>query len=505
MLQRLNERIQGVLAWIVITVIALTFTLFGIDYYMQSRSSSTDVAEVNGEGISKSMFERVYQRLRQQAMGSSFKADQASTLKKQAIDSLTLQMVALQSAKSLGFHVTDLQANATILGIPQFQKDAHFSPQLYQQALSAMMFSSEAFQQEVKQSLLLSQQQFAFLGTEFVLNSEIHRYVQLLNETRDYDYLIVPMTLFQQPSFSEPVLREYYSKHKDEFKTPAQVSITYVLLSSDEVKSTIQVNEEALQQRYAETDQKKPFEQVKESLRSQLLNEQAQSQFSKALEQMTELSYQNPDDLTAVANALHLPIQHTGPFSREGGQDALTKIPALLDAAFSRDVLLLKNNSEPLQLDNGRVLVLRIDKEFPAAYQPFEQVKANIQQRLSLQVAQEATKRAGQEIISGKMPAALKTLAWKSITAATRDVGGEQPGLRALAFDIAHVHQLAGKTLPNGDYAVVRLQTIHPGQWNEKDQSKKASIVRSLEMAYGSVAYDLYQKSLFEQAKIKLN
>ena len=46
MLQKLNERIQGVVAWLVIILIAITFTLFGVDYYLQSHQTSN--AKVSG-------------------------------------------------------------------------------------------------------------------------------------------------------------------------------------------------------------------------------------------------------------------------------------------------------------------------------------------------------------------------------------------------------------------------------------------------------------------------
>lgn len=47
MLQKLNEHIQGVVAWLVIILIAITFTLFGVDYYFQSRQISDAKVIVN--------------------------------------------------------------------------------------------------------------------------------------------------------------------------------------------------------------------------------------------------------------------------------------------------------------------------------------------------------------------------------------------------------------------------------------------------------------------------
>lgn len=66
MLQMLNERLKGVISWVIAVLIGFTFALFGLDYYMQSHVSAT-MATINGQVISKQDFEHQYQRIRQQA------------------------------------------------------------------------------------------------------------------------------------------------------------------------------------------------------------------------------------------------------------------------------------------------------------------------------------------------------------------------------------------------------------------------------------------------------
>ena len=189
MLQKLNERIQGVVAWVVIILIAITFTLFGLDYYMQSRHESSAQVEVNGQPITKQALELNYRRTRQLRDPSQMTAASENQLKQQILDEMIVNNVSMQSARASGFEVGVVQANSAILSIPQFQKDGHFSTDRYQQALNGALFTPESFQKEVRQGMLLNQQRFAFVGTSFALPSEIQQFVKLYMQTRDYDYL----------------------------------------------------------------------------------------------------------------------------------------------------------------------------------------------------------------------------------------------------------------------------------------------------------------------------
>lgn len=64
MLQKLNERIQGVVAWLVVILIGFTFTLFGVDYYLQSHHTSTSKVTVNEYPLTEQAFETNYRRAR---------------------------------------------------------------------------------------------------------------------------------------------------------------------------------------------------------------------------------------------------------------------------------------------------------------------------------------------------------------------------------------------------------------------------------------------------------
>ena len=115
MLQKLNERIQGVVAWVVIILIAITFTLFGLDYYMQSRHETNAQIEVNGQPITKEAFELNYRRTRQLRDPSQMTVASENQLKQQIMDEMIVNNVSMQSARSNGFEVGVVQANAAIV------------------------------------------------------------------------------------------------------------------------------------------------------------------------------------------------------------------------------------------------------------------------------------------------------------------------------------------------------------------------------------------------------
>ncbi|KTC65445.1 peptidyl-prolyl cis-trans isomerase D (plasmid) [Legionella adelaidensis] len=623
MLQKLNERIQGVVAWVVIILIAVTFTLFGIDYYMQSRQNSNTQIEVNGQAISKDSFELQYRRTRQMRDPAQITAANENNLKNQVLDNMVATTVSLQAARANGFEVSPNQADAAIFGIPQFQEDGHFSADRYQQALSGAFYTPETFQKEIQQGMLLNQQRFAFIGTAFALPSEIKRFVRLYLQTRDYSYLTIPAFPFiKQVSVSEEEIKDYYVKNKQEFLTPEMVSVDYVSLSMQGLRAKLSVTDEQINRYYEEnqsnyltpaqwqvahilfstpvnaspeeqakakekadkvfeelqkdpgvfeekvlalSDDKisarnkgilpwitagqsefdkvlldltkpgeistpvksqhgyeifkvvdykpavvKPLAEVQDQIKDELLNELAQTQYSQALEQMADLSYQSPDSLTPVAEALNLIIEHSQPFSREGGENEFTKNKQVINAAFSQDVLEMGNNSAPIQVDNDNVVVLRVNRHVPVTEKSLPEVNAAIFDLLAKQKAALAAKKVGEEWLkAGNDPAtrekiiAENNLQWREVTKSSREgVDHEIEMINELAFNLPRAGETAGSNLDNGDYVIVQLRQINDGQVENLDDEQKASITQQIEATYGILDYDLYIHSLIAKAKI---
>lgn len=621
MLQKLNERIQGVVAWLVIVLIAITFTLFGVDYYLQSHQTSNAKVMINDQPITNQAFETNYRRARAQQDLAEMTAADEKNLQAQVLNQMITNEVSVQAAHKYGFEVSADQANAAIVNIPQFQEDGHFSTERYQQALNGALFTPETFQKEVRQGMLLNQQRFAFMGNSFALPSEIKRFVRLYMQTRNYDYLVVSAAQFQkQVTISTENINDFYKKHQKEFMTPEQVSIDYITLSMHDIKAGVKVSDDDIKRYYDEnksnyltpaqwkvahilfaipenaskddidtirkkaeaayteleknpkqfekmvatvSDDKlsladkgelpwitagqseysavlsnlttegkisspektshgyeifkliaykpvttKSLAEVEATIKEQLVVDLAQAHYAQALEQLTDLSYQTPDSLAPVSEALKIKIKQTEPFSRAGGKDTITQNKQVINTAFSNDVLELGNNSEPVQLDNDSVVVLRVNQHLASKEQSLEEVQGKIQKILSKQFSQEKAKNIGTTLLNPVEDKAQQDLMsanklqWKSVENAPRDYDKLNSLINDLAFNLLRPEGRDGVSLENGDYIVVKLKKINDGKLSTLDQEHKDSLMQQIEASYGMMDYDLYVKSLMSEAQI---
>lgn len=512
MLQKLNERIQGLVAWIVISLVAVTFLLFGVDYYIQSRHDSSAQVDVNGEPISKQTFELSYRRIRQARDQSQITASTESQIKQQLLNEMIINSVSVQSALSNGFDVSTSQADAAIVNIPQFQEDGHFSNNRYTQALSGAFFTPESFQKEVRQGMLLNQQRFALIGTSFALPAEIDKFIKLYMQTRDYDYLQIPALAFvKQAAVSEEDIVAYYKQNRSAFLSPEEISISYIRLSMQDTKKSINLSESQIRNYYDEnkTLESKPYSDIKADIQEQLLTELAQIEYAKKLETLSDLSYQTPDSLTPVADALKMKIEESVLFSRLGGDTPLLKSQPIIHAAFSHDVLELGNNSDPIQLDNDTVIVLRVNKHIPATEKAFADVKALIFKKLAQKQAEADAMKIGKIFLSAKTSALQKeklisqnNLKWHTVLKSGRDTDAVPSALNDLAFSLPRVGETGGLSLPDGDYVVVSLKAINDGGLALTDKEQVNSITQQIEASYGVMDYELYINGLMSKATI---
>jgi len=135
------------------------------------------------------------------------------------------------------------------------------------------------------------------------------------------------------------------------------------------------------------------FSDVKDNLLTLLKQEKVQKLFADQSEQLASLTYGNPDSLAPAAQSLTLEIKTTPLFSRQGGTTELTRSPKLIQAAFSDDVLIQKNNSEVIALDPKTIVVIRLKEHFPEKVKAFDTVKDEIKNELTKQKQFEEAKQ----------------------------------------------------------------------------------------------------------------
>jgi len=521
MLQNIREHIQGWFATVIIIVVALSFALFGIQSYLQGDNPKlATVAVVEGEKITAMQLQQRYHRLLEQTPNANALTGKARlALQNQALKQLIHETALLQVAEDLGLTVSATELKAFIMQMPAFQVEGHFSLPRFNQVIAFNGLSLQQFEQEIRQMLLLTQLQALVQMGSFVLPAEAQQAYALLEQKRDLDYLELSNKHFAQ-NFqpTQAQVESYYKAHLSRFMQPERVSIAYVELSPQQLVATIKLSDAELKAYYEEHranfPASKSFAELKPSLVKALNQEKTEQLLAEKSEELANLSFTNPESLEVVSKTLKLPIEHTPLFDRKGVAVGVLADPKVVAAAFSEEVLAQDNNSSPIELKNGGLIVLRVDQHKAARAQPLAELRPVIEGLLKQEEAKTLSYQA-----AAKIEAALNAGQSEALVAKNYKLNWiKKPGISLgdqavpapivaaafkVAFDGSNPSKAQLVSLPDG-YAIVRVVAHQWGQAAHLSEAEQKAWLAQLAAHQSEIEYQLYVQALVEEAKVKL-
>ncbi len=253
MLQDIRKSTQGTTAKVIIGLIVLAFAFWGVESILLGGSSSA-VAEVNGEAIEPGELQQavsIEQRRLIAAMGDNFDPamleDQA--VSQRAMAALISRKLLIQSAESMGLHISDAQLGAVIGNMEQFQVDGQFSEQMYRAMLAESGYSPASFRQAMIDDLLASQARTGLAASDFATPAELALAAAIVEEQRDIKYLTVPLTNFQiERDVDDAEVEAFYQAQLESFRSPETVELDYIELRKEDFAQP--VSEQALEIAY---------------------------------------------------------------------------------------------------------------------------------------------------------------------------------------------------------------------------------------------------------------
>lgn len=256
-----------------------------------------------------------------------------------------------------------------------------------------------------------------------------------------------------------------------------------------------------------------PLSAVKTQVNEAILKQKAEHEYTALSDQLTELAFTHPDSLAPIAQALGVEVKSSGLFSRRGNQEGLEASPKIVSAAFSDEVLQQGSNSSPIDLGNGRLVVLRIKTSQPAQILSIDKVKDKIVAVLKRQQAQVAMEKVAAALVEklrggNNADELLKEhhLAWHQQNSASRQEKGINLEILQLAFrqPVSDKKSTAYDSiaLSNGDYAIVSVEKTIPAQVKMMTAEQRESFKNSLAVNYGSQDFNIYVKELRDKAKV---
>jgi peptidyl-prolyl cis-trans isomerase D len=256
----------------------------------------------------------------------------------------------------------------------------------------------------------------------------------------------------------------------------------------------------------------KSFDAGKSELEAEYRRNEAERLFNNAQDQLADAALQNATDIELVAKKAGLTVQDIGGFSRSEGGGALDKVPAVIDAAFSQDVL--DGRLSPIvEVEKGRGVVLRATDHKVPQQKPLEAVRTDVvaawkKQRgveLAAAAAADAAKRlnAGESWDAVAKSLGVSAQAPKFIARSDQGVPIE---IRTSAFRAPKPAQKSiyeNVSLAGGDAAVLAFSAVREDP--DPAKSKDADIRQQYAAQIASSEAQSYAAAARADAKVTLN
>ncbi len=390
MMQTIRDRAQGIVIWIIVGLIIVTFATFGLESYL-SGTSSVNAANVNGTAISESAFLHAYQQEQtrlQSKLGKNYRPDMinAPALKRQVLEQMIQRTLLLQLIKDAGFRVAPQVVGEQIRVMSAFQNNGKFSKRRYVQVLRNQGMNEQNFEQDMTNDIMIRDLINGVSQSAFVTKPELATYEGLLRQQRDVGILSIPEAGFlASAKVNAADIKAYYDKHRKDFVTPEQVSVRYIKLSQAAIANRIKVSDAALHQYY--TDHIKQFVTHPEERRAShiLIKVDKQTTAAAALKEIEKLRKKIAAGASFYAMARKY-SQDT--FSAKKGGDLGYLTRGVMPPTFDKKLFQLKKGqiSKPVLTRFGYHLI-QLEAIKPAEISSFDQVKGRIRHDVQLQKA----------------------------------------------------------------------------------------------------------------------
>jgi peptidyl-prolyl cis-trans isomerase D len=618
------HRHRRMLQLILALVIIPPFAFFGVDSYLRGGDATAPIATVNGQPIGQQEF-NISLRERQdmmQSMGGG-KIDPAMLdnpeMRFAVAEALVNQKLLLQYGSRSGLVATDQQLQSLLGQAPAFQEGGKFSNERYEQVLKSRNKTAVDFEMELRRDLIMQQVNDAYGESNFLPRTVVQRLSRLMETQREAStFTLAPEKFAPKAGIEADAAKKYYDSRQDEFRTPEQVRVEYVVLSIDALLPGVKVDPEEVKKAFddqakrvqvqqarqashilvavdgkasAEQKQKarakaedllkqvnaKPasfaeiakansqdpgsaanggdlgsfkradmtkafsdaafgmkvgeisglveteyglhiikltgitegkapsFEVMREPIETELKRAAAGKDFAAKADQFNDMVFTQSESLKPAADLAKSAVQQSDWFTRNAVSDARLKHPKLQQAIFSDEVLKNKRNTEAVEVAPGTLVAARLLERKPAVVRPFDEVKAGIDKRLTLQRASQLAAQEGRAVLESLRQGKDAEVAWgapQMVNFSNRIKGlDEDVQKQILRADIAKLPAYAGVETPAG-YTLIRItRAIDP---EKIDPEKEKNLAQALQQAQGQEQNAAFLASLKQKAEIKI-
>lgn len=236
MLQDIRENAQGTIAKIIIGLLIVSLSIWGMDAIIGGFSGEPEVATVNGEDVTEREFLRLVQMESQRRLSRMENPDPSllneDQIRKDVLESLIQQRVLIQDADSQGLALTDADIDALITQMPQFQVEGQFNRDRFVSTVRNMGMGVAEFRETMRKQYVVNQIRAGIVQSGVAADENVSQLLRIQNQTRDFRVVSVPESVVaDQVEITEEDVQSFYDENSSAFKQPEQIDAAYITLS----------------------------------------------------------------------------------------------------------------------------------------------------------------------------------------------------------------------------------------------------------------------------------
>jgi peptidyl-prolyl cis-trans isomerase D len=297
--------------------------------------------------------------------------------------------------------------------------------------------------------------------------------------------------LFGRGMMVKPFEEAVFAMKPGEIAGPVQSDFGFHVIRLDEVRA----------------GKGRKLEEVRDELAADLARQKGMKKFAEAADGLNNLVYEQSDSLKPAAERYKLTLQTSGWITRSGGPDlGRLNHPKLLAALFSEEATQKRRNTEAYEVAPGVLVAARVAEHAPATQRKFDEVRAEVEQKLRRAEAAKRAKQEGEARLAELRKGADAGLKWSvPKTVSRREPKELSPeALRAvMAADPNKLPAYVGVERGTEGYALYRVAKVIAAE-PKADQAKGDDLAR-FERHMGNEQLESYVASLRARAKIEIN
>ena len=385
-----------VMQFVLFLLILPSFVAFGVSGYNRMQEKGETVARVDGHDITQGEWDAAHRtevdRIRAQMPTVDAKLLDSPQVKYGTLERLVRDRVIAAAAVKSKLTASDaaLARELSQVLLPLKGPDGKIDMAKYRQYLGQRGMSPEAYEESVRTDLTARQVVQGVMATSFATPAQIGPSINAFFEKRE-----VQVAKFEAQDYANRVnpsdadLEAYYKAHPQEFQSPEQAAIEYLVLDIDSVKKGISVPEADVKTYYEQNISK--FGHAEQRRASHILISAAKdapaADKAKAKARAEELAAQarkNPDSFADLARKNS---QDEGSAKNGGDLDWQTRgafVKPVEDTIYS----MKKGDISDVVESEFGFHVIKLTDVKEGKLQPFDEVRPELEAQLKQQQAQ---------------------------------------------------------------------------------------------------------------------